>query len=94
MPETLSLRPTLTGNVRNDDYQMIWRDLPVGRIMKISGVHSGGPQWWWGCTLPRRPMNTGDHGTGDSLHDCEAALRVAWARIRAQQQPAGPTTST
>ena len=78
MPETLTLRQTFIGAGRDDDYQMIWRDLPVARLIKASGVPSDGPQWWWGCPLPGRPLTGGDYGTGDRLHGCEATFRVAW----------------
>jgi hypothetical protein len=80
MPETLTLRPTFIAG--DDDYQVFWRGLPVARIMRTGGVPSAGPLWWWGCTLPGRPLTGGDHGTCESLDDCEAAFKVAWDGIR------------
>jgi hypothetical protein len=42
--ETIALRVTLIGGQRyDDDYTVIWRDLPIGRIMKSSGVPSHTP---------------------------------------------------
>jgi hypothetical protein len=32
-----------------DDYQVIWRGLPIGRIMKQSRVQFGKQEWWFGC---------------------------------------------
>ena len=40
--ETIVLRDTVIGGHRRaDDFTVIWRGLPIGRIMKISGV-----RWW------------------------------------------------
>jgi hypothetical protein len=36
--ETIAQRVTVIGGQRHaDDYQVIWRDLPIGRIMRASG---------------------------------------------------------
>jgi len=43
--ETIALRDTVIGSHRQaDDFTVIWRDLPIGRIMKI-GVSSRS-RWW------------------------------------------------
>ena len=43
--ETIALRITVIGGLRYpDEFTVIWRDLPMGRIMKSSGVR----WWWWG----------------------------------------------
>jgi hypothetical protein len=40
--ETLHLRPTrINGESFADDYQVLWQDLPIGRILKQDGVPSG-----------------------------------------------------
>jgi hypothetical protein len=45
--ETIALRVTVIGGKRHaDDFEVIWRDLPIGRIMKRSGVPSA-------CAGPR-----------------------------------------
>jgi hypothetical protein len=43
------LRATVIGGYRYpDDYQVIWRGLPIGRI-KSSRVQFGQQEWWFGC---------------------------------------------
>jgi hypothetical protein len=39
----------LSGLSYPDDYQVIWRGLPIGRIMKQSRVQFGKQEWWFGC---------------------------------------------
>ena len=82
--ETIFFRRTFVGAFlgagRDDDFQIIWRGLPVARI---TSTNTEGPQWCWRCTLPGRPLLGADYGTGDSIADCEAAFRTAWTRIRA-----------
>lgn len=82
--ETLTLRPTFVSGIlsagRDDDFQIIWRGLPVARIMR---TNMEGPQWCWRCTLPGRTLMGADYGTGDSIADCEAAFSIVWQRIRA-----------
>jgi hypothetical protein len=40
-PETLTLRVTVIGGKRDaDDFEVIWRDLSIGRIIERSGVPS------------------------------------------------------
>ena len=46
--ETIGLRPAVVDGVRrDDDFEVIWRDLPIGRILKQpDNLH-----WWWGCNV-------------------------------------------
>jgi hypothetical protein len=82
--ETLTLRTTEIGGKRHaDDFTVIWRDLPIGRTMKSSGVPSQAEQWRWGFTFYRRPSLGVDSGTGTDLEDCKARFKIAWTRIRA-----------
>jgi hypothetical protein len=38
-PETIALRKTLIGGkTYPDDYTVIWRELPIGRIMRAPGL--------------------------------------------------------
>jgi hypothetical protein len=54
-PETISLRVTLIGGERfADDYEVIWRGLVIGRILKQPGAPLGKSQWWYGCNLASR----------------------------------------
>lgn len=81
--ETIYFRPTMVGAFlgagRDDDFQAIWRGLPIARITRTDGQH-----WNWRCTLPGRPLTGGDYGTGDSFDNCEVAFRTAWTRIRSE----------
>ena len=77
--ETIALRDTVIGgNRRADDLTVIWRGLPIGRIMKISGV-----RWWWGCNFDGQLSLDDDSGNGIDLDDCKAKFLIAWTRIRA-----------
>jgi len=77
MDENLTVRVTLPGG-SPDDFQVFWRGVPVGRIMKTTGYPVRDAQWTWVISLPG-----GKCGTGDSPADCEAGLRRAWKRILA-----------
>src|SRR5512135_3141103 len=77
--ETIALRDTVIGGHRRaDDFTVIWRGLPIGRIMKI-----GGDRWWWGCNVYDQPSLDADSGNGISLDECKAKFLIAWTRIRA-----------
>jgi hypothetical protein len=77
--ETIVLRDTVIGGHRRaDDFTVIWRGLPIGRIMKISGV-----RWWWGCNFDGQLSLDDDSGNGIDLDDCKAKFLIAWTRIRA-----------
>jgi hypothetical protein len=83
--ESIALRSTvIDGNGYPDDYQVIWRGLPIGRIMKGTGSPNHPPQWWWGCNVYGIP---GGSGTGIDLNDCKVAFKAAWLRIRADFTP-------
>lgn len=82
--ETLTLRLTVIGGIRcPDDYQVIWRGMSIGRIMRASGVPSDKEQWSWNCYVQGRPTRGGENGGGDSLDQCKQRFRVAWENIRA-----------
>ena len=77
--ETIALRPTVIGGARqDDDFEVIWRAFPVGRIMKqVDGQH-----WWWACTVYGLPPTPNDRGPAINFKDCQVRFRLAWARIR------------
>jgi hypothetical protein len=78
--ETVALRPTvIDGQPQDDDYEVIWRGLPIGRIMKPSSD----PHWWWGCNVFGRPVSANDRGSGINFKDCQVRFKIAWTRIRA-----------
>jgi hypothetical protein len=64
-PETITLRATVVGGIRYaDDYQVIWRRMSTGRIMRASGAASDKQQWSWNCYVHGRPSSADDSGTG------------------------------
>ncbi len=77
--ETIALRPTVIGGARqDDDFEVIWRGFPVGRIMK----QMDSPHWWWACTVYGLPPTPNDRGPAINFKDCQVRFRLAWARIR------------
>jgi PilZ domain-containing protein len=77
--ETIALRPTVVGGARqDDDFEVIWRAFPVGRIMK----QAASKHWWWACTVYGLPPTPNDRGPALSFKDCQVRFRLAWARIR------------
>jgi len=77
--ETIALRPTVIGGVRqDDDFEVVWRGLPVGRMLK----QVDNPHWWWACTLYGLPPTPGDRGPAINYKDCQVRFRLAWSRIR------------
>jgi hypothetical protein len=78
--ESVALRPTvIDGKRQEDDYEVIWRGLPIGRIMKPPAD----PHWWWGCNLYGQPAGANDRGPGINFKDCQLRFKNAWTRIRA-----------
>ena len=76
--ESVALRPTVTdGKRQEDDYEVIWRGLPIGRIMKPPGE----PHWWWGCNVYGQPPTANDRGPAINFKDCQLRFKIAWARI-------------
>jgi len=77
--ESVALRPTVVdGNRQEDDYEVIWRGLPIGRMMKPAGD----PHWWWGCNVYGQPSAATDRGPGINFKDCQLRFKLAWTRIR------------
>ena len=77
--ETIALRPTVIGGARqDDDFEVVWRGVQVGRIMQ----QDGGPHWWWACTVYGLPPTPNDRGPAINFKDCQVRFRLAWARIR------------
>jgi PilZ domain len=77
--ESVALRPTVVdGKRQEDDYELIWRGLPIGRIMKPPTE----PHWWWACNLYGQPLAAGDRGPGINFKDCQLRFKIAWTRIR------------
>jgi len=73
------MRPNVIDGVRqDDDYEVIWRGLPIGRILK----EPTNPHWWWACNLYGQPPTPNDRGPGINFKDCQVRFKLAWARIR------------
>jgi hypothetical protein len=78
--EAVAIRPTvIDGQRQEDDYEVIWRGLPIGRIMKPPIDQ----HWWWGCNVAGRPVAANDRGPGINFKDCQVRFKIAWTRIRA-----------
>lgn len=78
--ESVALRPTvIDGKRQEDDYEVIWRGLPIGRIMKPPGD----PHWWWACNVYGQPSTANDRGPAIDFKDCQLRFKIAWTRIRA-----------
>ena len=81
-PETISLRVTvIAGQSYAHDYTVIWRELPIGRIMRPPGLPPHVPQWRWTCVFYGKPVGGG--GAGSDLNDCKMRFRAMWASVRA-----------
>lgn len=81
--ETLTLRGTVIGGERcQDDYEVLWRGLSIGRIRRANGS-AGTELWAWNCWLGGRPCKADEAGGGASLHDAKAQFREVWQGIRA-----------
>src|ERR1700754_1335503 len=77
--ETIALRPAIVDGVRrDDDFEVVWRGLPIGRILK----QPDNPHWWWGCNVYGQPATPGDRGPAIDFKDCQVRFKLAWARIR------------
>jgi hypothetical protein len=53
----------IAGDRHPDDYQVVWRDIPIGRILKQPGVPVGRPNWHWGVAFPGRPQPASHRAT-------------------------------
>jgi hypothetical protein len=83
--ETIVLHVTrIDGKSYRNDYTVMWRGLPVGRIRKNPGLPAHIDQWSWGCNVYGQPSLSSDSGQGTDLENCKAKFRIAWVRIRAR----------
>jgi hypothetical protein len=83
-PETIALRTTVIGGQRcADDFTVIWRKLPVGRIMRARGLRPNVPQWRWTCNIYGKPG--GGSGSSVDLDDCTIRAGLTEADIAKAQ---------
>jgi hypothetical protein len=66
-PSDLFLRSSVIGGeTREGDYQIIWDDIPIGRVYSTHGV--GGHEIWnWGVILPNVPQLPEHRGSSSDL---------------------------
>jgi PilZ domain len=77
--DTVALRPMVVGgHVQTDDYEVVWRGLSVGRILR----QLDSPHWWWSCNLYGQPAVANDRGPAIDFKDCQVRFNLAWTRIR------------
>jgi hypothetical protein len=89
--ESVTLRPTtVDGQRQEDDYEVIWRGLPIGRIMKPPND----PHWWWACNVYGQTLAANDRGPGINFKDCQLRFKIAWTRIRAGLTEEGISIAT
>lgn len=82
-PDQLFLRPTvIAGDRLENDYQIIWRDLPIGRILQQPGIPYGRPNWSWGVAFPGQPQPPAHRGLCSDLEECKRRVKVVWSGIR------------
>ncbi len=82
-PEQLSLRVTVIGGDRlENDWQIIWDGIPIGRILIQPGVPHGRPNWSWGVAFPHKPQPPAHRGLCSDLEDCKRRVKAVWAGIR------------
>jgi hypothetical protein len=82
--ETIILHVTrIDGKSYRNDYTVMWRGLPIGRIRRNPGLPAHIDQWSWGCNVYGQPSLSHDSGQGTDLENCKAKFNIAWLRIRA-----------
>jgi hypothetical protein len=86
--DQLILRKTTFGDGQTypDDWQVFWRGLPIGRILKQPGVPYGRPNWWWGVNWDQRPVPAGHKGICVNLDECKRRFKLAWSGVRAEKR--------
>ena len=67
-----------------DDYQVFWRGVSIGRIMKVTGYPIRDAQWSWVLNVNGLPSLGDDCGHGDDLDDCTTKFMAAWMRIKSR----------
>jgi hypothetical protein len=78
--ESIELRPVVANDqVVPDDYEVIWRGLTIGRMMK----QADSAHWWWSCNVHGQPPTTNDRGLAINFKDSQLRFKLAWTKIRA-----------
>lgn len=83
--EQISLRKmAFEGIPYDDDWLVIWRGMPIGRILKQSGIAWGRPDWFWSITIQYVNPRGLDRGVAADFEGCKVAFKAAWADMRAR----------
>jgi hypothetical protein len=78
--ESIELRPVVANDqVVPDDYEVIWRGLTIGRMMK----QADSAHWWWSCNVHGQPPTANDRGLAINFKDSQLRFKLAWKKIRA-----------
>jgi hypothetical protein len=79
--DELRLRPARLngGPPAPDDFEVFWRDISVGRILKQPGAPAGKPSWFWGVILPNKPQPAYHRGICSDIEECKRRFKVAWS---------------
>jgi len=78
--ESIVLRPVVAnGQAVPDDYEVIWRGLTIGRMMK----QADSAHWWWSCNVHGQPPTANDRGPAINFKDSQLRFNLAWTKIRA-----------
>lgn len=78
--ESVALRPMIIdGQEQTDDYEAIWRDIAIGRMLK----QADSQHWFWSCNVHGQAPSTNDRGPAINFKDCQVRFKLAWKRIRA-----------
>jgi PilZ domain len=77
--ESIALRAAIAdGRPQADDYEVIWRGVSIGRIMR----QADSPHWWWSCNVFGQPSAANDRGPAINFKDSQLRFKLAWTRIR------------
>jgi hypothetical protein len=68
------------GEVVPDDYEVIWRGLTIGRMMK----QADSAHWWWSCNVHGQPPTANDRGPAINFKDSQLRFKLAWTKIRSK----------
>jgi hypothetical protein len=79
----LTLRATVTAGQRcDDDLEVHWNGLLVGRILKSHGIPAGLPDWSWSMAFPGQPQEPWQRGMCSDLEDAKQRFKVAWFLVQ------------
>ena len=78
----LTFRATVIAGERcDDDLEVHWNGLLVGRIRKSHGIPAGLPDWSWSMALPGQPQEPWQRGVCRDPEDAKQRFQMAWFLI-------------